>query len=120
MLKKGCRQKGYQNRTAAYGTPEVVKQIFTGQIPTTYFNDLCNGRRLASRGEFYFRTPTKEREKPLWEPKHVEREKARHVIRDIQDARFVSNLNHLHNNNFILYLAVKSMYIKTNKSNTNH
>ena len=112
MLKKGCRQKGYQNRTAAYGTPEVVKQIFTGQIPTTYFNDLCNGRRLASRGEFYFRTPTKEREKPLWEPKHVEREKARHVIRDIQDARFVSNLINYIIMIFILYLAVKSMHIK--------
>ena len=81
------------SRTAAYGTPEVMKKIFTGQLPRTYFNDFCYGFKRDTPREFQYSGPTIEREKPLWEPKQLRRTEARHKIRDIQDARFVkSNL----------------------------
>ncbi|KAL4222414.1 hypothetical protein ACF0H5_018453 [Mactra antiquata] len=81
------RINGYAHRPLANGAPQIVKKIFTGQLTPTYFNDICYGRKETPR-EFMFNTPGKERTKELWEPKRVSREQARHVIRDIQDARF--------------------------------
>lgn len=90
-FKKTGNYNRYASRTAAYGTPEIVKRIYTGQLPNSYFNDICYGKRATPR-EFFYSTPTKERERQLWEPKKISREKTRHVIRDIQDARFVIEL----------------------------
>ena len=91
VLKKvGNQRTGYGSRTAAYGTPEVVKRIFTGQMPATYFNDICYGRKATPR-DLSYKSPTTERAEHLWDPKRIERVKARHKIRDIQDARLVGS-----------------------------
>ncbi|XP_045170229.2 uncharacterized protein LOC123532732 isoform X2 [Mercenaria mercenaria] len=80
------RINGYIHKTFAYGSPELVEKIFTGKLTPTYFNDICYGRRPTPQ-EYRYNTPIV-RTTALWEPKHVSREKTRHVIRDIQDARF--------------------------------
>jgi len=61
--------------------------MYTGTLPPSYFNDMAYGRRVTP-GEFAYTGPKYERERQLWEPKNVSREQARHVIRDIQDARW--------------------------------
>ncbi|KAH3720299.1 uncharacterized protein LOC127856233 isoform X2 [Dreissena polymorpha] len=77
----------YINKTIAYGAPNIIKKIYTGQLPATYFNDICYGQQAHPRGEFLY-SARMERQHELSEPKHLSREQARHVVRDIQDARF--------------------------------
>jgi len=65
-----------------------VKKIYMGQLSLGYFNDMAYGRR-ETPGEFMYNAPRPERLKELWEPKQPCREAARHVVRDVQDARWV-------------------------------
>ncbi|XP_052808481.1 uncharacterized protein LOC128237191 isoform X2 [Mya arenaria] len=80
------RMNGYATKTLAYGAPDIVKKIYTGQLPMTYFNDICYGRKSTPQ-EFQYSTPLMNRVKELWEPKSVSQEQGRHVLMDIQDAR---------------------------------
>lgn len=80
------RINGYVHKTYAYGSPEIVRKIFTGKLTPSYFNDVCYGRKQTPQ-EFRFDTPI-ERVKPLWEPKQVPRDTKRHVLQKIEDARY--------------------------------
>lgn len=75
----------------SYGTPFLVKLLFSGHLPQTFFDELCsavqdpvNRRRLWHRKETHV-----ERNKELWEPKDFYRlrEQGRHTDQRILQAR---------------------------------
>lgn len=75
----------------SYGTPFLVKLLFTGNLPQTFFDELCSAiQDPVNRKKLWHRKETHvEKSKDLWEPKDWARlrDQGRHVVLKIIDAR---------------------------------